>query len=321
MSTPRKHHYLPQFYLDGFKVEPQKGKNAHIWQIEKRNPQVNYSPAIEDTGCIRDFHTIDFQDEEPDHASVEKMLSNLESEQSALLREIVRAENIADSQIEALAIFISLMRYRVPSFAEHVEESLRNVVHDSFKIMYQAGKFEDLPPELKNLIESKGVDEAIQFKISNWKILGQMFSLGLAPESVGLLTDYKFHLYLANGNNCFITTDNPVALFHPHYEKIRPYGVGLAMAGTELTFPLTSKFLVRAGRDIKPGASSASEAEIKEFNRRSIIMGERYIYASSISPSLVETIENHNHMRAGFVFDNLFYGDGSVHISRFIPVQ
>jgi len=321
MNTPRKHHYLPQFYLDGFKVEPQKGKNSHIWQIKKGNPQVNYSPAIEDTGCIRDFHTIDFHDEEPDHASVEKMLSDLESEQSALLREIVRTERIADSQIEALAIFISLMRYRVPSFAEHVEESLRNVVRDSFKIMCQAGKFGDPPPELKKLIESKGIDEAMEFNISNWKILSQMFSVGLSPESIGPLTDYKFHLYLSNGNNCFITSDNPVALFHPDYEKIRPYGVGLAIAGTEVTFPLTSKILVRASRDIEPGTSSASEAEIKEFNRRSIVMGERYIYASSVNPSLVETIATHNQMRAGFVFDNLFYGDGSVHISRFIPVQ
>jgi hypothetical protein len=321
MSTPRKHHYLPQFYLDGFKLEPQKGKNAHIWQIEKGNPQVKYSPAIENTGCIRDFHTIDFHDEEPDHASVEKMLSDLESEQSALLREIACTENIADSQIEALAIFISLMRHRVPSFAEHVEESLRNMVRDSFKIMYQTGKFGDPLSELKKLIENKGIDEAIQFEISNWKVLSQMFSVGLAPESIGPLTDYKFRLYLSSGNNCFITSDNPVALFHPEYEKIRPYGVGLAIVGTELTFPLTSKILVRAGRDIKPGTSSASEAEVEEFNRRSIVMGERYIYASSVSPSLVETIATHNQMRAGFVFDNLFYGDGSVHISRFIPAQ
>lgn len=321
MSAPRKHHYLPRFYLEGFKVEPQKGKKSHIWQIEKGNPHVYYCPAIEDTGCIRDFHTIDFHDEEPDHTSVEKMLSDFELEQSALVREIVRTEKIKDSQIEALSIFISLMRYRVPSFAQHVEESLRNAVRDSFKILYQAGKFGDPPPELKKLIESKGIDKAIEFKISNWKILSQMFSVGLSPESIGPLTNYKFHLYVSNSNNCFITSDNPVALFHPDYKNIRPYGVGLAIAGTEVTFPLTSKFLVLASRDIKPGTTSAAEADIKEFNRRTIVMGERYIYASNVSPSLVETIATHDQMRAGFVFDNLFYGDGSVHILRFIPVQ
>jgi hypothetical protein len=35
MSAPRKHHYLPQFYLEAFKVDPQSGSKPHIWQIEK----------------------------------------------------------------------------------------------------------------------------------------------------------------------------------------------------------------------------------------------------------------------------------------------
>lgn len=121
MSTPRKHHYLPQFYLEGFKVEPQKGKSPHIWQIEKSDDQTYYSPAIEDTGCIRDFHTLDFADEEPDHKSVEALLSKLESEQSALVRAISETRQIEASQVEPLSAFISLMRYRVPSFADHVE--------------------------------------------------------------------------------------------------------------------------------------------------------------------------------------------------------
>lgn len=133
MSTPRKHHYLPQFYLEGFKVEPQKGKKPHIWQIEKDGDQAFYSPAIEDTGCIRDYHTLDFTDEDPDHKAVEAQLSKLESEQAVLLRAIRETKRIEASQVEPLSAFISLMRYRVPSFADHVEKSLRSVVLDRFK--------------------------------------------------------------------------------------------------------------------------------------------------------------------------------------------
>ena len=43
MSVPRKHHYLPQFYLEGFRIEPQQGKKSHIWQMEKAGEQVYYS--------------------------------------------------------------------------------------------------------------------------------------------------------------------------------------------------------------------------------------------------------------------------------------
>lgn len=321
MNTPRKHHYLPQFYLEGFKVEPQKGKKSHIWQIEKDGNQAYYSPAIEDVGCIRDFHTLDFTDEDPDHQSVEALLSKLESEQSSLVRSIRETKRIEAFQVEPLSVFISLMRYRVPSFADHVGTSLRSVVLDTFKIMYQTGQFSAPPPELKKLFDSKGIDDSLQISISNWKILGHMFEVGLAPESIGLLTEYNYHVYSAEEASFFVTSDNPVALYHPHYSEIRPYGVGLAMRGVEVTFPLTSNTLIRAGRDLKPGASIASAEEVEEFNRRTITMSERYIYASAVSAELRRRIEELKSVRAGFVFDNLFHGDGAVHISRFIPVQ
>ncbi len=321
MSTPRKHHYLPQFYLEGFKVEPQKGKKPHIWQIEKDGDQAFYSPAIEDTGCIRDYHTLDFTDEEPDHKAVEAQLSKLESEQAILVRAIRETKRIEAPQVEPLSAFISLMRYRVPSFADHVEKSLRSVVLDTFKIMYQAGKFVAPPPELQELFDSKCIDEALQVSISNWKILSHMFKVGLRPESVGLLAGYNYHVYSAEGTSLFVTSDNPVALYHPNYDKIRPNGVGLAIKGVEVTFPLTSDTLIRAGHDLKPGASIASAEEVEEFNRRTITMSERYVFASAVSTKLKRRIGALKSVRAGFVFDNLFHGDGSLHVSRFIPVQ
>ena len=312
---------MPQFYLEGFKVDPHKGKKPHIWQIEKSGDQAHYSPAIEDTGCMRDFHTLDFTDEEPDHKSVEALLSELESEQSALVRAIRQTKRIELSQVDPLSAFISLMRYRVPSFADHVETSLRSVVLDTFKIMYHAGKFGSPPPELQKMFDSKGIDESLQVSISNWKILSHMFEVGLAPESIGLLAGYKYHVYSAEETNFFVTSDNPVALYRPNYEKIRPYGVGLAMKGVEVTFPLTSDTLIRAGHDLKPGASIASAQEVREFNRRTITMGERYVFATAVSTELRRQIAELKSVRAGFVFDNLFHGDGSIHVSRFISVQ
>ena len=302
-------------------MEPQKGKKPHIWQIEKDGDQAYYSPAIEDTGCIRDYHTLDFTDKDPDHKSVEALLSKLESEQSSLVRAILESKRIEAFQVEPLSVFISLMRYRVPSFADHVETSLRSVVLDTFKIMYQAGKFGTPPPELQKLFDGKGIDESLQVSISNWKILGHLFEVGLAPESVGLLTEYNYHVYSAEEGSFFVTSDNPVALYYPNYDNIRPYGVGLAMKGVEVTFPLTSDTLIRAGHDLKPGASIASAKEVEEFNRRTITMGERYIFASAVSTELRRRIGELRSVRAGFVFDNLFHGNGAVHISRFIPVQ
>lgn len=321
MSTPRKHHYLPQCYLEGFKVSPQTGDNAHIWQIEKGGDLKHYCPAIEDTGCIRNFHTIDVADEEPDHQSVEALLSKLESEQAALIRAIGETKRIEKAQLASLSAFISLMRYRVPSFANHIEKSLCAVVLDTFKIMNRTGKFGATPPALQKLFDEKGIDASLKIKISNWKVLSHMFGTGLAPESIGLLMEYKYHLYSAEKDNFFVTSDNPVALYHPNYEQIRPYGVGFAIKGVEVTFPLSSDTLIRASHSLEPGSSIATADEVREFNRRTITASERYIFAGAVSEDLLGQIGGLKDTRAGFVFDNLFHGNGSIHISRYIPVQ
>ncbi len=266
MSIPRKHHYLPRFYLEGFRIEPQKGKKSHIWQINKYDEQHHFSPAIDDTGCIRDFHTIDLNDEEPDHITIEASLSRLESEQAALVQSILKTNSIDVSQIEMLSLFISMMRYRVPSFATHIEKSLQSVVLDTFKIMYQNGQLNNPPEEIKKLIEEKSIDEAIKVDISNWKILSHMFEVALSPESLFHLSEYNYHLYIIdNDEMTFVTSDNPIALYHPDYDKIKPYGVGLAMGGVELTFPLTSRILICAGLDVERGYSIADTEKIKKL--------------------------------------------------------
>ncbi len=321
MNAPRKHHYLPQFYLESFKIKPQEGKKPHIWQIEKGGDQTYYNLAIEDTGCIRDYHSLDFADGEPDHKTVEAQLSKLEDEQAALVRAITETKRIGVSQVNPLSAFISLMRYRIPAFASFIEKSLQSMVLDTFKIMYRSGKFSTPPPELQELFDSKGIDESLQVSISNWKILGHMFEAGLWPRNISLLNEYNYHIYLAEGTGFFVTSDNPIALYHPNYDEIRPYGVGLAMKGIEVTLPLTSDMLIRAGHDLKSGASIASAEEVDEFNRRTIIMSERYVFANTVSTELRLRIGELKDVRAGFVFDNLFYGDGFFNMFRFIPVQ
>lgn len=321
MSVPRKHHYLPQFFLEGFSIEPQSGKHPHIWQIEKAGNQAYYSPAIQDTGCIRDFHTIDYENEDPDHRTFEALLSRIESEHAGLVRKVRMEGEVAPSRVPQLAEFISLLRHRVPACAAHVERMLQSVVLDTFKIMYNAGKFAEPPEILREAFERNGIDATLRIKISNWKILSNMFEMALMPEGIDLLSQCSYHVYSAEGSRVFVTSDNPVALYHPNYDEIRPYGVGLAIKGVELTLALSADVLIRAGRHIEPGTSTVTPEEIDEFNRRTIIMADSYVFASTVTDDLRHKISELKDERAGFVFDNLFHGDGSYHISRFIPVQ
>lgn len=320
MSIPRKHHYLPQFYLEGFKISPQKGKKPHIWQIEKVGEQKHYNPAITNTGCIHDYHSLDHE-QEPDHKSIESFLSTIEAKQAKLVQSIINSKDIKHSQITELAGLISLMRYRIPAFASYVEISHKKIVLDSFKIMYQAGKFPSPPKVMRQMFESKGIDGTLNIEISNWKIVEKILEVGLSSESISMLSQLNYQIYSTKEPDIFITSDNPVALFHPNYEDLKPYGVGLAIKGVELTFPLNSNTLVVAGSHLKPGSYSANYNQVNEFNRRTIIMAENYIFSNKINTELKNYINDLKDYFAGFTFDNLYYGKGSVFVSRFIPVQ
>ncbi|MDR4488250.1 MAG: DUF4238 domain-containing protein [Nitrospirales bacterium] len=300
---------------------PKKGKRSHIWQIEKDGDQAYYSQAIQDTGCIRDYHTIDFKDEDPDYQTFEALLSKVESEQAELVRKICNEKRIDSSQIPPLAQFISLLRHRVPACAAHIEKMLQSVVLDSFKIMYRAGRFSEPPEALREAFEKNDIDETLQVRIANWKILSHMFEMALMPESIGLLSQFSYHVHLSEGTNVFVTSDNPVALYHPNYNKIRPYGVGLAMKDVQVTVALSPMILIQAGLHIQTGTSTASLEEVEEFNRRTITMADSYVFTSIVTDDLRQRIGELKDVRAGFVFDSLFYGDGSCQISRFIPVQ
>jgi hypothetical protein len=187
--------------------------------------------------------------------------------------------------------------------------------------MYQSGEFGSPPEVLRQMFESKGIDETLNIKISNWKIIEKILEVGFSPESISLLSQLNYQIYYAREPDSFVTSDNPVALFHQNYDDLKPYGVGLAMKGIELTFPLSSETLVLAGHHLEPGSFLAKCDQVNEFNRRTIIMGENYIFSNEINAELKNYIRELKDLFAGFTFDNLYYGDGSVHISRFIPVQ
>ncbi|MEE9214949.1 MAG: DUF4238 domain-containing protein [Thermodesulfobacteriota bacterium] len=320
MSTPRKHHFLPQFYLEGFKIPEQKGKYSHIWQFEKTLNSKPVNAAIKDAGCRRDFHTLDHSDLKKDYNSVETILSKIETEQSNLVEEISSLNEVPDRMKVNLSEFISTMRYRVPAYAQHIEASLKSIVQDSFKIMFNSGHSQEPPKALQQYIDKNGIDSSFIAEISNWKIIQHMLENAFAPENISILSQMKFQLVIAPDNQLFITSDSPVALYHPNYTSIKPYGVGLSFKEIEISFPLTARLLIRCGWGNDEGTLNATKKEVIEYNRRSIIMSNNYTYSSYSDDRLLEQIEEFCCVTAGFKFDSLFYGDGSANIQRFIPV-
>lgn len=282
MADPKKHHFLPQFYLEGFKTSPVTNKYPHIWGIPKSLAPKPFCAPIKDIGCESGYHDIDTDPLNRDRRSFEGVLQRIESRQAAAIRRVLEQKFISPNDKPTLASFISTIRCRVPSFRKtFIGKFLQETVEAQARFMLRKDMFPPPPPQVKEHIEQEGFD-IFRAEISNWMILHQMINAAAAPEILSMLQGMNYSLVEATRGLEFITSDSPVALYVPDYNARRPYGVGLADREVEVTIPLTKQHLLLASWDETPSFQTARFTEVLEFNRRTIIMAEKFAYASSI---------------------------------------
>lgn len=142
MTEPKKHHYLPQFYLRHFQYDS-RSKKEQIVVWEKLPEASSFIAAVDSTGCKRDFHTIDHEDFNNDRASIESVISKVEEIQSSLVEDILKNRSIKDVHQRELPFFLSLMRHRNPSVKEFIRESLSKIVTSSANMLQNNGHFPD----------------------------------------------------------------------------------------------------------------------------------------------------------------------------------
>jgi len=153
MSIPKKHHYLPQCYLEGFKITPQPSKVPHVWLIQKCSEPEPVSPSIIDTGCEKGYHDVDTDPNNKDKSSLERAFSEIEGAHATVIKDVVVNEKVSAEHREALALFISIMRSRVPSFKKHIDRSLQDAVSATTRIELRGGKLPPPPPQIADLID------------------------------------------------------------------------------------------------------------------------------------------------------------------------
>ena len=306
MSRPRKHHFLPQFYLRGFSED----QNS-LYQIRKMTGE-SVGCRIKDLAAIRDFHEIDADDVE-DPLALEKELATVEGQMSRFLAELLR-DGLSNGRalVETIG-FMSLLRMRVPAIKRHIEASLGETVRTAAEIMERQGKLPPPPPGLEEALRVAN----LKITISNWKCMELMFGMASNHEVLNIMCKMQATLFRAPSGS-FITGDQPVALYHE--DKTSPYGVGPATPGVEITVPLTSAALLRLTHsEAEDQELVASTEEVVEFNRRTIVMAEQYLYTGSCPSGIGDRALLLKDLSAGFTFDMLRTGRITLQVQRCIP--
>ena len=310
MSEPRKHHYLPQFYLREFSLD-----GRGIFQINKRTGRF-YGAQIKDTAAIRDFHEIDGDDVE-DPQALEKKLAQVEGALAQGLGPLA-SEGLTNAEARSAAIqFLALMRLRVPAVKAHIVKHLEATVRATAKILERQGNFPKPPDGLEKLLKV----DSLQISIANWKCLEQMFRMAVEPDVLAILKGMRGTLYKAPFGTSFITSDQPVAFFHSGEGLPFGYGVGPITPGVEITLPMSSRLLLHLeNTKLSDTEVLATTDQVNEFNRRTIVMADTYIFASQAPEKVASALAPLASTFAGFRHESIEAGGGFLQLNRCLPV-
>lgn len=309
MSQPRKQHYLPQFYLRGFSLD-----GRGIYQLEKATGKY-YGCQIKDAAAIKDFHEIDYEGAD-DPCVLEKELAKMEAEFAIHLASFL-SDGIKNDVARLYTVqLLSLMRLRVPAFKEHIEASYPSSIRKVAELLERDGRLPAPPLGFEEKLRVKN----LKFSVLNWKSMEMIFKLAANEEILTNLYGMRSALYIAPPGMSFVTSDQPVALYHPAAAQMS-YGIGPEVPGVEITLPLSSRKLLRLDHSKEVHSEQiALPAQVAEFNRRTIAMGKRYVFTASHPENYVALAESTRGIRAGFVFDDLDHGNGLVQVQRYIAL-
>jgi hypothetical protein len=306
LSQPRKHHYLSQFYLRGFSVD---GISLH--QIWKRSGR-SVGCRIKDAAAIRDFHELDF-DDAADPLAIERELAVVEGTMASDVASLLR-DGIANSRALVQTIgFVALQRMRVPAVKRHIEQSLGATIMATARALERQGKLPPPPPGLEEALKV----ENLGIKVTNWKCMELMFGMGTNPDVINIMCNMRASLFRAPAGS-FVTCDQPVALYRAARS---PYGVGPASRDVEISMPLSSDaLLLLTHSDEDDIEREATTEEIREFNRRTFVMADEYVYTGYSPAQIAASMAPHRELSAGLTYDEIRAPNGTYFVMRCTPV-
>jgi hypothetical protein len=115
MNSPKKHHYVPQFYLKHF-----SNAKEMIWVYDRKENTYRHQ-NVKDTAVQKHFYR--FRSMDGGHnTELEELLSNIEGNAATAITNIAAGRTPTSEDIEWLAMFVSFQATRVPDFQKRNQE-------------------------------------------------------------------------------------------------------------------------------------------------------------------------------------------------------
>ena len=287
-----KHHYLPQFYLQGF-TDPDSppSHRPYVWvhraedRTWKRRAPINVAKET-------DYYV--FTDETGNESQeIETTFSKIESVVAPLIRgKIQQRQPLSAEERLEFAGFVAFMSARVPGQIEHVGDFMAEIARRVAELYFQAWKadprrFEafrqqhreetgkELPDVDPNKLDTEGI------KIVTKRPAALAMTLSTVTLAAKIIADMGWTFWLSSPTDFFITSDYPFCLHNPQIPLDSIYGPGLGQKNVEVTIPVARDMAFMAGW-LSTGIEwrQASRKIVEQINYRSAMRASRFLIAS-----------------------------------------
>jgi len=224
-NNPKRHHYLPKFYLDNF------CRNRFLWVFDRKKNEYRQQTPV-NTAVKRRYYTIT-DSKGIHHNDIEKVLSKIEGKSKSILDKIEQHSQIDLEEKTILAIFVALLHTRVPGFEQLIDGqteklikylgkfSVPNIEKAKVVIKKFAKKEEEekiSPKELLDFVQNENYD----VKFSRSHSLRMMYFLTRKLPLYLVQMDWQF--WHAPHKGSFVTSDNPFIVTPPE-NFYGPFGI------------------------------------------------------------------------------------------------
>jgi len=285
---PESQHYIPRFYLNEF-TDPEvpQGQEPYLWIFKFESKKWERRAPV-NVASKKDFYTLTDR-EGKKYNEIERALSALESKTALIFRDKIFKRNALLSEEKAvIAEFIAVMMTRIPKSHNRINTFVSKIVTLVME-MYQSRP--EAVKELKKRYEKetgKKLPENLNetcFDPSKYEIrASKSFLLKAMISSINKITEALYYMnwtFLHSiENELFITSDNPVHMWHPK-SKTSTYPHGLIHKHIEVTLPLSKQicFLASWNKEIRTHID-ISQSDVEELNQRRIWASDKFIISS-----------------------------------------
>lgn len=286
---PRRHHFIPKFYLSGFTLSGEEDDYLCVLDMDSAK---QWKDKPRNLAYQRDFYRVELPGVKPD--IIESAFSNIESQASQVIRNIVKSEALPAKETEDFIIlinFVALITARVPRVRSVFSVPLEEISKFALRLMLATperwesttAKMKQNGYEIDDKIayeQMKNFIERDDYRIEVNKMWHIKNVLDIVDILIPLLMARNWSLLIVKPEDAFfICSDSPESLM---WTKPMPafWDPGFGLPDTELVMPLNKKQALIASFEGESKTYPVPLEVIAKVNNRTRMSSNRFIYSA-----------------------------------------